>query len=262
MVEWNAAQYTQISALQRAMADEVLALLKLDGTEQVLDIGCGNGKITAQIAERVPAGAVLGIDSSEQMISFASSHFAPADWPRLRFEVADARHLPFKSEFDLIVSFNALHWIPEQDAALHSIHTALRPHGRAQLRLVPKGERPSLEDVLEQTRQSPRWSTSFQDFRDPYLHLTPEQYAARAEQNGLKILHLRTADKAWDFGSREAFFAFGQVTFVAWTWCLPEHEKPDFIADVLDRYRLVACDQPSEENTFKFYQMDITLEPG
>ena len=64
---------------------------------------------------------------------------------------------------------------------------------------------------------------------------------------------------AWDFQSREAFCAFGSVTFVEWTRQLPESEKPAFITDVLDRYRSVAATQPGEENTFKFYQMDIRL---
>jgi trans-aconitate 2-methyltransferase len=66
----------------------------------------------------------------------------------------------------------------------------------------------------------------------------------------------------WDFKSRDAFFAFGTVTFVEWTRFLPEAEKPEFINDVLNRYQVVAADKPGEENVFRFYQMDITLVPG
>ena len=65
--------------------------------------------------------------------------------------------------------------------------------------------------------------------------------------------------KAWDFESRSAFLAFGSVTFIEWTQYLPESERPAFINDVLDRYTSVATDRAGEENTFKFYQMDITL---
>ena len=136
---------------------------------------------------------------------------------------------------------------------------ALKPGGRAQLRLVPKGERKSLENVLEETRLSERWARYFPDFHDPYLHLTPEEYGEVAEGCGLQVARIHTEDKAWDFGSRSAFFAFGVVTFVEWTRHLPEEEKPTFIVDVLDRYRAVAADRPGENNTFKFYQMDITL---
>jgi trans-aconitate 2-methyltransferase len=86
------------------------------------------------------------------MIAFASSHFGPMARPNLRFEIADARRLPFRDEFDLVVSLNALHWIREQDQALRSICSAMKSDGVAQLRLVPAGKRQSLENVIEETR--------------------------------------------------------------------------------------------------------------
>ena len=207
------------------MAEEVLSLLKLEGNERILDIGCGNGKTTAEIAARVPQGSVTGVDASAEMIAFAKDHWISAH-PNLQFAVADARKLPFDHEFDLITSFNALHWIPDQALPLQAIHAALRPEGRAQLRLVSKGERKSLEDVIQGTSHSPRWAAYFEGFHDPYLHLTPQQYAALAEQNGLHVLACRTADKAWDFQSRANFLAFSKVTMVEWTQHVPEAERP------------------------------------
>jgi trans-aconitate 2-methyltransferase len=259
MTEWDASGYARISALQQTMATEVLALLKLNGSEQVLDVGCGNGKVTAEIASRVPAGTVLGVDSSADMINSAKHQFGPELRPNLRFEVAEARQLPFRHEFDLVVSFNALHWVPAQEQALRSIRSALKSSGTAQLRLVPAGQRKSLENVIEETRLSSRWARYFHPFSDPYLHLTPEQYRALAEENGFQVERIHTADKAWDFQSRSAFVAFGSVTFVEWTQFLPEPERLAFVSDVLDRYGSVAADRPGDENTFKFYQMDITL---
>jgi trans-aconitate methyltransferase len=261
MTEWKASEYARVSALQAAMAEEVLSLLDLKGSERTLDVGCGNGKNTSEIAARVPQGSVVGVDASAAMIAFAASHYDKAAYPNLEFAVADARHLPFGPEFDLVVSFNALHWIPEQALALQSIHSALKPAGIAQLRLVPKGERKSLETVIEETRLSARWAGYFRTFHDPYLRLTPDQYAALAEQSGFKVRSQHTQAKAWDFESREAFHAFGMVTFVEWSQHLPESERPAFVDDVLDRYRLVAADAPGEENFFRFYQMDIVLAP-
>jgi trans-aconitate 2-methyltransferase len=259
MTEWNASGYSGIAQLQERMAAEALGLLKLTGTERVLDVGCGNGKVSAQIATRVNRGSVVGIDPSSEMIAFASSQFPSATHTNLQFEVGDARRLPFRDEFDLVVSFNALHWIPDQDAALSSIHRAMKPDSVAQLRLVPAGTRKSLENVIEETRCSSRWKSFFNDFQDPYLHWTPEQYAAAAERNHFHIRGVRTEDQAWDFKSREAFVAFGMVTFVEWTKRLPEEQKLAFVTDVLDRYRLVAGERPGEENVFKFYQMDVTV---
>jgi trans-aconitate 2-methyltransferase len=262
MTEWNASEYALISGLQKAMAEEVLALLDVEGFERILDVGCGDGKITAEVAARVPQGEVLGVDASQEMINFASTHFGPALWPNLRFEVVDARRLPFQEEFDLIVSFNALHWVPEQDAALRSIRSAIKSDGRALLRLVPVGERKSLENVVEEIRLSPGWSAYFREFHDPYLRLTPKQYGDLAEKNGFRVLRIHTEAKAWDFKSREAFLAFCAVGCVEWTRRLPAAERPAFINDVLDRYQAIAADRPGEENTFKFYQMDVTLARG
>jgi trans-aconitate 2-methyltransferase len=256
MTEWNAAAYVKRSGLQEAMAAEVLALLKLHGNERVLDIGCGDGRVSFEIASRVPDGSVLGVDASRDMIAFAAAHAVRGN---LRFEVANAANLSFRSEFDLIVSFNALHWLPDPDPPLRCIRDAMKPTGRAQLRLVPDGKRKSLETVLEETRRSPRWANYFQHFSDPYLHVTPEQYAAAAARNGLRVEELHTSTKSWDFQTRENFFAFGSVTFVEWTRCLPDSEKTDFVSDVLDRYKGVAADTPAETHRFKFYQLDIAL---
>jgi trans-aconitate 2-methyltransferase len=255
MTEWNAADYARISELQKVMADEVLGLLTLSGSERVLDVGCGDGKITTEVAARVPNGSVVGIDPSEKMVQFATSKWAPDGGGNLHFEVADARRLPFHEEFSLVVSFNALHWVAEQEDALRSIHSALKPGGKAQLRFVPHGERKSLEHVIRETRQSPRWAAHFQGFHRPYLHLSPEEYGALAEKVGLRVEGIHVTDKSWDFHSRKAFFAFAEVTFVEWTHLLSEPDKIAFTNDVLDGYEKIA----GEPNTFKFYQMDVRL---
>ena len=259
MTEWNAREYARVAGLQEAMAAEALSLLDLKGTEHVLDLGCGNGKITAEIAARVPRGSVVGVDASADMIAFASDHFGPALRPNIQFQMGDVRCLSLEEKFDLVVSFNALHWIAEQDLALRSIRSALKGDGLAQLRLVPAGKRKSVENVLEETRQSSTWARYFRQFHDPYLHLTPEQYGALAERNGLRVRRIHTEDKAWDFETRAAFSAFGLVTMVEWTKFLPKSDRHAFVTDVLDRYRQVATDHPGEQNTFKFYQMDVTL---
>ena len=259
MTEWNAGEYAKRSRLQEAMANEVLALLDLEGVERVLDVGCGDGKITARIAARMSRGSVLGVDPSHEMIAFASNRFPPTVEPRLSFEVADARSLRFRDEFDLVVSFNALHWIPDQDAALRSIHSTLKSDARAQLRLVSQGERKSIETVVEETRRSPRWAGYFDDFHDPYLRMTPEQYGAAAERNRFDVVRIHTESKAWDFDSREAFFGFCAVGLVAWTQRLPADLRTPFIDDALDRYQSLPDVGRGEENTFRFYQMDVTL---
>jgi trans-aconitate methyltransferase len=256
MTEWNAELYRERSSLQQTMAAEVLQALELTSSDRVLDVGCGDGRITAEIARRVPDGDVTGVDASANMIELASQRIGP----NLHFEVADARSLPFNHEFDLVVSFNALHWIHEQDLALASIHKSLKSGGSAHLRLVPMGARKSIETVLEETRNSPTWSKYFRDFRDPYLRLTEGEYCSLARKSGFRIERVRTESRTWDFRTRAEFFAFSSVTMVEWTKRLPESLRAPFINDVLDRYQAVAAEKVGEENTFKFYQMTIVLK--
>jgi trans-aconitate 2-methyltransferase len=255
MTEWNTELYRERSSLQQTMAAEVLQDLDVTSSERVLDVGCGDGRITSEIARRVPNSYVVGVDASSNMIELASQKIGT----NLRFKVADARLLPFNHEFDLVVSFNALHWIHEQDLALASIHDALKPGGTAHLRLVPMGARKSIETVLEETRNSPTWSNYFCDFRDPYLRLTQEEYCSLAQRSGFRVERVKTESKTWDFGTRAEFSGFSSVTMVEWTRRLPESLRSLFVTDVLDRYQAVAAEKPGEENTFKFYQMTIVL---
>lgn len=254
MTEWNANEYDRESNLQQAMAKEQIAQLGLRGDERVLDVGCGVGKITAEVAALVPGGSVLGVDPSWDMISFASNVYRPEVFANLRFEVADARCLPYEGEFDLVISFNALHWVNEQEAALRSMRTTLKPDGRASLRFVPAGARKSLEDVIEDVRKSERWSKHFVVFERPFAHFTPEEYRTLAEQAGFRVQRIEVKEKAWDFRNRAGFAGFCRATFVEWTRLVPEAERNAFIDDVLDRYREV-----SPDHVFSFYQMEVEL---
>jgi trans-aconitate 2-methyltransferase len=262
MTEWNAPEYAKLSSLQAAMASEVLNLLrpKLRGDERILDVGCGNGKVTREIAAMVPKGSVVGVDASETMVKFARaavpSDPAFAAPTNVIFDVMDARKLAFEMAFDLVVSFNALHWIAEaeQELVLRGIYKALKPSGVAQLRLVPRGARQSVEDTIEETARSPRWKSFFVGVRDPYLHMPAESYSVLTEQCGFQVESVRAKDHAWDFGSAAGFAAFASVTFVEWFQHVPESEHSQFVADALARYKPIAGD----DHTFRFYQMDIT----
>jgi trans-aconitate 2-methyltransferase len=261
VTEWDARRYDQVDSLQKWIADKHLANLELDGTERVLDIGCGEGKVTAEVAQRLAHGSVLGIDPSTRMISFARSHFPKDQHPNLGFEVADARTLPYRNAFDLVISFNALHWVHDQDAALRGIRTALRASGRTFLQFVPQGSRKCLEDVIEETCRSERWVRYFDErHRPPYVHFTPEEYAQLAERSGLRVERLERELYSWDFGGREAFAAWADVTFVEWTRRIPKDEHASFIAEVLDGYERI--DEPARPGFFQFYQMEVVLRPA
>jgi len=167
MTEWNPEAYSQVSKLQQWLAEKSLASLTLRGDERVLDLGCGHGKISAAIAARLPHGSVLGADASHDMVAFAGRTFPPSQHPNLAFQVADAAHLGFDGEFDLVVSFNCLHWVRDQAAALRGIAAALAPEGRTHLRLVARGSRTSLEAAIEDTRRASQCGLDSSGCRGP-----------------------------------------------------------------------------------------------
>ena len=114
MYKWNAEDDRKNSANQQRWAREVIAKLELKGNEKILDIGCGDRIITAEIASYLPNGSVLGVDISPEMIDFARNKFPDCDYPNLSFQCQDATKLNFHNEFDAIVSFYCLHWITDQ----------------------------------------------------------------------------------------------------------------------------------------------------
>lgn len=256
---WHGADYVHHSSLQAAMADEVLARLVLRGDEQVLDLGCGDGKISARIAAQLPTGAVLGVDASVDMVAFAQRQFGIEAWPNLRFEVANARTLAFHARFDLLVSFNALHWVPQQADVLRGIRRALKPRGQAHVRLVTRAALTSLEEVAEVVRREPRWMAAFAGFSDPYLRLSAEEYLALAARLGLQRVSSQSELKRWDFHTEAAFFGFCNAGFGAWMQVLPEARRRDFVEEVMQRYLAVIDAAFGERFTFHFMQTDLVL---
>ena len=121
--EWDASRYDSAHSFVWERGRGVVELLAPARGERILDVGCGTGHLTAQIAE---SGAeVVGIDSSEDMVRVASENF-----PHLHFEVADARSLPFRGEFDAVFSNAVLHWVRPPEAVVEAVRRALRPGGR------------------------------------------------------------------------------------------------------------------------------------
>jgi trans-aconitate 2-methyltransferase len=252
MSEWNAADYHDHSRLQEYLAEQHLGWLPLEGWERVLDLGCGDGKITAAVASRLPRGSVIGIDPSTKMIAYAADHHRAAN---LSFQVGDARALPFDAEFDRAISFNALHWVHEGDDALRSIRRALKDGGRAFLEFVPGGNPRGTDYLVGEVSRRPRWASHFAGIRDPFAHFTPEEYRAMAERAGFAVERIEVEDASWDFGSRDGFLGFLRTTSYGWTERLPEEDRPAFLTECLDAY----AERNGSDSVIRFLQMEVVL---
>ncbi len=101
--DWNANDYAKPSTAQQEWARELIAELHLQGSENISDIGCGDGKVPAEIATAVPTGSVLGVDNSRSMVELTLSKYPADQSPNLFFELADARCLPFNRQFEIVL---------------------------------------------------------------------------------------------------------------------------------------------------------------
>jgi trans-aconitate 2-methyltransferase len=254
VTDWSGEDYARLSSLQRAMIEDAKASLVLADGDLVLDVGCGDGYLTHEMAAMAPDGCVVGIDPSRRMIAAARAAGIPAasgPW----FVAADARLLPFGAHFDVVVSFNALHWVPEQRQALLQIASVLKPGGRALIQVVCAGDRPSLEAVAMQTCQNPRWASLFDDFAAPFIHVAPDGYAELAASAGLTLMTLTVTDRQWDHGSRNAFARWCAVGCTAWTDRLPAGDRGRFIEELVAAYEPVV----GRAGLFRFTQMRAEL---
>jgi len=135
---WDAKDYSKNSQNQFQWSKELIPKLKLQGNEALLDLGCGDGKITAELTKCMPHGSTVGIDSSAQMINLAQINFPKKDYPNLDFQVMDVRKLCFREEFDLIFSNATLHWIIDQKPVLDGVKSTLKPLERFVVQMVEK----------------------------------------------------------------------------------------------------------------------------
>jgi trans-aconitate 2-methyltransferase len=124
--DWDAATYDRVADPQEAWGRQVLDRLELDGDETVLDAGCGSGRVTELLVERLPRGRVIGVDASPAMIARARERLGD----RAVLIARDLLDLDLEAEVDAIFSSATFHWIREHDRLFARLATALRPGGR------------------------------------------------------------------------------------------------------------------------------------
>jgi trans-aconitate 2-methyltransferase len=124
--DWDGAAYDRISTPQQAWGREVVERLPLRGDELVLDAGCGSGRVTEMLLERLPRGRVIAVDASPSMVASARERLGP----RADVRVMDLLDLRFEEPLDAILSTATFHWIADHERLFARLHAALRPGGR------------------------------------------------------------------------------------------------------------------------------------
>lgn len=242
--QWNARDYAQHSSAQLQWAEELLPKLGLRGDESVLDLGCGEGKVTALIAARLPHGRVLGIDLSAEMIQLASAQFPSTAHANLSFVQMDAARIDLDHHFDLAFSNAALHWVPDHQAVLRGVRACLRPGGRILFQMGGRGNAAGVFAALEQVVSRPAWRDPFQGFANPYSFYGPEQYQDWLPQAGFRPLRLELIPKDMQHADAAGLLGWLRTTWFPYTDRLPEDRREAFLGEVVATYLAM---QPADQ---------------
>ena len=182
--EWDSSQYHQLSDPQFQWGLKVLERLKLRGDETVLDAGCGTGRVTAELARRLPNARIIASDVSENMMGSARETLADFS-DRVSFLHSDMIDLPLHGEVDVVFSTAAFHWVKDHDALFRSLHRVLKPKGKI---IAQCGGGPNLERLRDRAarvlQEKPEYAERFDNFSEPWYYATPEQTTGRLKRLG------------------------------------------------------------------------------
>ncbi len=171
-IEFDGQRYRQASAHQKEWGSRLISELALRGDERILDVGCGDGVLTAQLADRVPGGQVLGIDASTGMIEIARS----IERNNLSFDLIDAREADFADGFDVVFSNAALHWVKNHASLLRILHRALKDGGAFRVNFAGDGNCQTWFRVARELMDSDDFRDRFAGFEWPYFMPTIDSY--------------------------------------------------------------------------------------
>jgi SAM-dependent methyltransferase len=220
---WDAGLYESDHAFVWKYGADLLPLLDARPGERVLDLGCGTGHLTARIAGT--GAQTLGIDSSADMIGQARQNY-----PKLKFELADARCFQVNAPFDAVFSNAALHWIQDARAVIQSIHRALKPGGRFVAEFGGKGNIAHVNAALLEAGASDPMST----FYFPSIG----EYSAILESEGFEVRFASLFDRPTELddpirGLQQWLIMFQQKTLAA----IPEQSREAALRQIENRLR-------------------------
>ncbi len=225
------------------------------GNERVLDVGCGDGKVTALLAKWVPQGFVVGVDISSKMIEFAASSFTQEQYSNLSFRQGDAASIVFPEQFDLVVSFSALHWVVDQAAALHRIHESLVAGGRCLLLTYAKGPA-NMMTLSEGLVRSEKWTSYFPSFTKSRVYFTAEEYTSLLESAGFGSIKIKTIIRDSVFPDKQAVIDWLRpvATFLAH---LSQDLQDEFLRDLAEEMILCSAVQLGDAIHIQLNELEV-----
>ena len=226
--EWDAVTYDRISDPMARWGATVLERLTLRGDEHVMDAGCGTGRVTALLADRLPRGTVLGIDRSRRMIEQARANLAGN--PRVRFLVADlGRPLDVGDPVDAVFSNATFHWVLDHDALFANLASVMEPGARLVAQCGAEG---NVANVMRAVREAG------DDWEGAVFFASPGETARRLRAAGFVDVEVWTHDEPTRFEPGDPLETFlATVVLRAHLARIPENQRVTFVHDVASRMR-------------------------
>ena len=229
--EFDGEQYKKASSHQKEWGSRLIQELDLRGDERILDLGCGDGELTAQLARRVPHGSVLGLDASQGMIDTARQHATG----NLRLARQDINALDYDNAFDLIFSNATLHWIRDHQQLLRRVHRALRPGGVIRFNFAAAGNCSHFFGVIRRAMTLPAYQPYFDNFEWPWFMPTREEYEDLAGRSEFRDIRVRLENADHFFPDAHALIRWVEqpslVPFLAQLGAAPGQSFRDFVVE-------------------------------
>lgn len=229
--DFDGRKYRQASSHQKEWGFKLIQDLHLSGSEQVLDLGCGDGALSAQLAELVPKGSVLGLDASPGMIAAAGGF----QGSNLSFVLKDINDLDFDNQFDIVFSNATLHWIKDHDRMLERVHRSLKPGGALRFNFAGDGNCSHFYKVIRQAMAHPLFTRYFSAFDWPWYMPTVEEYEVLVRR--LPFVSVRVWGEKADryFPDEEAMVKWlDQPSLVPFLKHVPQPDRGEFRSWVIE----------------------------
>lgn len=230
--EFDGEKYKNASSHQKEWGTRIISELNLTGAESILDLGCGDGRLTKKIADLVPEGKVLGIDASVGMISTAKE----LNGSNLSFVCQDINDMDFNNEFNLIFSNAALHWVKNHEQLLSLCRKALNCKGTIRFNFAGDGNCSNFYEVIRQVINNLVYMEYFTNFEWPWYMPRPSEYEKLAEQYEFSELRIWEENADRYFNTKDEMIMWiDQPSIVPFLKLIPDDKKEGFRNEVVQR---------------------------
>jgi trans-aconitate 2-methyltransferase len=225
---WHGANYDRLSTPMEAMGREVLERLPLEGSETVIDAGCGSGRVTAALLGRVPDGRVIGVDASASMIEAARERLGDG----VALHVDDLTAFDLGLRADAILSTATFHWIADHDALFARLHAHLRPGGLLVAQCGGHGNIASVHAAAREVMTRAPYAEHFDGWTGPWNFANPQDTERRLRAAGFAEARAWLQERPVTPDDPHAYLT--EINLGAHLGRLPDALHAGFIDDVID----------------------------